>query len=256
MRREYTVSRGWRAFIVSVLRPSLFLLMKRDWHGRENVPREGGVILAVNHVTVIDPLTLSHFVYKADRWPAFLAKESVFKVPLIGPLLRAVGQIPVARSGIDAARSLQGAEDALEQSASLIIYPEGTCTRDPDLWPMVAKTGVARLALTTGKPVIPIAHFGAHRILAYRSKRFRPFPRKTVHVRAGQPVDLSAYQGLPLTAATLQAATVDVMAAITELLAQIRDEQPPAEPYDPRKARAARRDDDGTDTDADRRHSA
>jgi len=115
----------------------------------------------------------------------------------------------------------------------VIVYPEGTATRDPDLWPMVGKTGAARLALTTGAPVIPIAHWGAQDILPYGSKKLRLFPRKTVRMAAGPPVDLSAYRGQRLSASTLRAATADIMADITALLATIRQGTPPAVPWDP-----------------------
>lgn len=252
MRSEYSVSRGWRVVFVSVLRPLLFLLMRREWRGRENVPRTGGAILAANHVTELDSLSMAHFVYKCDRWPAFLIKDGVFKVPVLGTLLLKVGQISVARGGVDAAKSLKYAESALEKDASLVIFPEGTCTRDPDQWPMVAKTGVARLALKSGKPVIPIAHYGAHEILGYRSKKLHLFPRKLVRMVAGPPVDLSEFAGKPLTASNLSAATAKIMTDITGLLATIRDGEPPAEPYDPRRARKEKHageaaGDDGTD---------
>lgn len=256
MRSGYSVSRGWRAVFVAVLRPLLFLLMRREWRGRENVPRTGGVILAANHVTELDSLSMAHFVYKCDRWPAFLIKDTVFKVPVLGTLLLKVGQISVARGGVDAAKSLRYAEEALEKGAAIVIFPEGTCTRDPEQWPMVAKTGVARLALSTGKPVIPIAHFGAHRILGYKSKKLHLFPRKLVRMVAGTPVDLSKYADQPLTAATLTAATADVMADITRLLATIRDGEPPAEPYDPRRARRERHAGEATPGDGTDRKSA
>ena len=98
---------------------------------------------------------------------------------------------------------------------------------------MVGKTGAARLALTTGAPVIPIAHWGAQDILPYGSKKVHLFPRKTVRMVAGPPVDLSAYAGQRLGASTLRAATADIMADITALLAKIRGETPPALPWDP-----------------------
>jgi hypothetical protein len=81
--------------------------------------------------------------------------------------------------------------------------------------------------------VIPIAHWGAQEILPYGTKKLHLFPRKTVRMAAGPPVDLSAYAGQRLGASTLQAATADIMAAITALLATIRDETPPAVPWDP-----------------------
>ncbi|MQA98042.1 MAG: 1-acyl-sn-glycerol-3-phosphate acyltransferase [Streptosporangiales bacterium] len=236
MRRGHSAL--WHFVVVGILRPLLFLLFKRDWRGREHIPREGGVIIAPNHMSWADPLVMSHFVYESRRWPVFLAKAAIFKIPVIGYIVRSVGQIPVYRDRAEAALALRDAEKGLKDGASVIVYPEGTCTRDPDLWPMTAKTGVARLALTTGAPVIPVAHWGCQHVLPYPTKRFRPFPRKTIKVLAGPPVDLSAYDGKPLTAEVLRNATADVMAAITELLGEVRGETPPKEPYDMNKARA------------------
>src|SRR5262249_20070663 len=103
------------------------------------------------------------------------------------------------------------------------------------------KTGAARLALTTGVPVVPVAHWGAQRLWPYGTKRFRPFPRKTMHVIAGPPVDLSAYAGQPLNTATLEAATGDIMRAIADLLGELRGEKAPEHLYDHRTAVRARR---------------
>ena len=128
---------------------------------------------------------------------------------------------------------LKEAEKALAAGAAVIIYPESTATRDPDLWPMVAKTGVARLALATGAPVIPVAHWGTQDILPYGSKKVRLFPRKTVRTVAGPPVDLSQWAGQKTSAKALRAATVAIMADVTALVAQLRKEEPPAVPYDP-----------------------
>jgi 1-acyl-sn-glycerol-3-phosphate acyltransferase len=102
---------------------------------------------------------------------------------------------------------------------------------------MVAKTGVARLALATGAPVIPVAQWGAQRILPYGSIRPHLLPRKRVQVLAGPPVDLSAFAGQPLNAQTLRAATDQVMADVTALLAKLRGQSPPPEPFHPAVAR-------------------
>ena len=191
------------------------------------------VIIAPNHMSYADWGTDCLFFYEAGRYPTFLVKASAFKVPFIGKLLYGCGQIPVNRGAADAAVALKQAEQQLKEGAAVIIYPEGTATRDPDLWPMVGKTGAARLALTTGAPVVPIGQWGAQDILPYGTKKLHLFPRKTVQMVAGPPVDLSAYEGQRLGASTLQAATADIMAAITALLATIRDETPPAVPWDP-----------------------
>jgi 1-acyl-sn-glycerol-3-phosphate acyltransferase len=234
-------SPAWRALVVAILRPLLFLLLKRDWKGRDNVPRQGGVIIAANHLSWSDPLALAHFVYKAGRFPVYLANAAVFKQAVLGHILRRIGQIPVYRDRSDAGLALRDAEKGLREDQCVIFYPEGTCTRDPDLWPMIGKTGAARLALTTGTPVVPVAHWGAQVLWPYGTKRFRPFPRKTMHVIAGPPVDLSAYEGRPLDAATLEAATADIMRAIADLLGELRGEDPPKKLYDPRTRRKGAR---------------
>jgi 1-acyl-sn-glycerol-3-phosphate acyltransferase len=232
-------SRFWRLVTVVILVPLINLLIRSRWDGKENLPRTGGYILAPNHLSYADWPTVALFSHSyGHRYPVFMIKSPVFSVKLIGPLMTKVGQLPVYRGRGDAGLVLRQAERALRSGAAVIVYPEGTASRDPDLWPMKAKTGAARLALTTGVPVIPIAHWGAQEILPYGTKRPHLFPRKTVRMAAGPPVDLSRYDGQPLTSATLRAATADIMADITALLAKIRQETPPAVPYDPAVARS------------------
>jgi len=231
---SYTYSRGWRLFSVIILRPLLRLLMKHRWQGKENFPRTGGVILAPNHLSYADWPTVALFTYVyGHRYPVFMIKSAVFEVKVLGPIMYKLGQLPVYRGRGDAGLVLKQAEQALAAGACVVVYPEGTASRDPDLWPMVGKTGAARLALTTGAPVIPVAHWGAQDILPYGTKKVHLFPRKTVRMAAGPPVDLSAYKGQRLGASTLRAATADIMADITALLAKIRQETPPAVPWDP-----------------------
>ena len=230
MGHEY--SKAWRMVSVAILRPLLFLLLKRDWRGRKNIPKRGGVIVAANHLSWSDPLAVAHFVYKSGRYPVYLAKDALFDVKVLGPVLHKLGQIPVYRDRADAGLALRAAEAGLRAGECLMFYPEATVTRDPELWPMSGKTGAARLALSTGAPVIPIAHWGAHILWPYGTKKFRPFPRKTMHVLAGPPVDLSKYEGQPLNVQTLEAATMDIMHAIADLLGELRGEKPPEKLYD------------------------
>jgi 1-acyl-sn-glycerol-3-phosphate acyltransferase len=230
---SYTYSPGWRLFSRIILHPGLRLLMRFRWSGKENIPKTGGIILAPNHLSYADWPALALFSDGyAHRYPVFMIKSAIFEVKVIGPLMYKFGQLPVFRGRGDAGLVLKKAEQALRAGACVIVYPEGTASRDPDLWPMVGKTGAARLALTTGAPVIPIAHWGAQDILPYGSKKPKLFPRKTVRMVAGPPVDLSAYAGQRLGASTLRAATADIMADITALLAKIRQETPPAAPWD------------------------
>jgi 1-acyl-sn-glycerol-3-phosphate acyltransferase len=223
----------WRLISVIVLRPLLHLLVKNKWTGLENIPRKGGVIFAPNHLSYLDWGTDALFFQANGRYPTFLIKDSAFKVKGIGPFLYKAGQLPVHRGRADAALVLKQAEQALAEGAAVVIYPEATATRDPDLWPMVAKTGVARLALTTGAPVIPVARWGTQDVLPYGSKKLRLFPRKTVRTVAGPPVDLSQWAGQKSSAKALRAATTAIMTEVTALVAQLRGEEPPAVPYDP-----------------------
>ncbi|MEQ4719137.1 lysophospholipid acyltransferase family protein [Nonomuraea sp. B19D2] len=215
------------------MKPLSRLLVKKDWRKGERIPRTGGVIIAANHLSWTDPVLLSHFLYNNGRWPVILAKAALFKVPFLGRAVTGLLAIPVYRASAEAAKSLQVSAQRLKDGSAILFYPEGTCTRDPGLWPMVGKTGAARLALESGAPVIPVAHWGAHELLPYGEKKPRLFPRKTFHVTVGPPVDLSKYEGKPLHADVLREATADIMAAITEQLAELRGEQAPETPYDP-----------------------
>lgn len=236
---------AWVKWVVSrIVRATLWLVYKPDWKGTEHVPSQRGVIIATNHLSVLDPLTVAHFLYiGARRWPTFTMKDAVMKIPVVRSVARATGQIPIKRGTTDAVKALEEAEKALTRDdSSVIFYPEGTCTRDPNLWPMTAKTGVARIALTAGVPVVPVAHWGEQQLLPYGQKKPHLLPpRKRVYFKAGPPVDLDHLRDQPLTAAVLQEATEAIMADITALQADIRGEEPPAEPFDMKKARKAER---------------
>jgi 1-acyl-sn-glycerol-3-phosphate acyltransferase len=235
------ISRGGRRATEITFPALIKSIMKRDWHGHENIPRTGGVIVTSNHLSYADWAAMALFVHEAGRYPAFLIKAPVFKVKGIGTMLYRLGQLPVNRGQADAALVLNDAEESLAAGECLVVYPEGTATRDPQQWPMVARTGAARLALATGAPVIPIACWGAQAILPYGEKRPHLMPRRTVQMQAGPPVDLSAFAGRPLDRVTLREATAVIMADITGLLAGLRGEQPPPEPFDWAAARRAAR---------------
>jgi 1-acyl-sn-glycerol-3-phosphate acyltransferase len=230
-------------FAIAIVRPSSALLTKREWAGSERVPRTGGVIVAANHVSWVDPFTLGHFVYGRGRIPRFMAKESLFRTRFIGMILRGADQIPVHRAERDGAAALSDAVQALRDGESVLIYPEGTITRDPDYWPMQAKTGVARLALMSGAPIVPVAQWGPQEILG-RSRRIRLFPRKTMRVRAAEPLQpgpLSA--GQQPTREQLRCVTDEVMQRIRAELEVIRGEAAPAGWWDPSRDERVLRED-------------
>ena len=231
VRRRWRLGWGFR-FAVVVLWPLLMAFTKRDWEGEENLDLEpGGIVVATNHLSWFDPLSVSLLLWNNDRPPRFLAKESVFSVPFVGSVIRSAGQIPVYRETTDAIAAVRDAVSAIERRECVVVYPEGTITRDPDLWPMEGKTGAARIALITGCPVIPIAQWGPQWVIGPYRREFRLLPRKTMHLRVGPPVDLDDLRSSPLDAQTVRIATERIIAAITTLLEGVRGEAAPAVRY-------------------------
>jgi 1-acyl-sn-glycerol-3-phosphate acyltransferase len=223
------------ATVVKILNAIMRRLTKRDWRHQDKVPQTGGVIFVANHISNADPLAVGQFLAFSGRWPRFLAKASVFTIPVIGRIIAACGQIPVQRGSAQSKDALVAAAQALEQGRALVIYPEGTITYDPYLWPMKGKTGAARLAFETSCAVVPIGQWGAHELMPGRKPRFpKLFPRKTLQVVAGDPVPLDDLRTKPVSAATLDEATTRIMDAITLLVAELREAIPPAQRYDPR----------------------
>jgi 1-acyl-sn-glycerol-3-phosphate acyltransferase len=231
---------SWFRFGATLVRPILNLIAKRDWRGAENIPKRGAAIAVCNHISYVDPLLFTHFLYDNGRAPRYLGKASLFKLPIIGRVLLGAGQIPVERETSSASQSLQHAIAFLNSGHLLGVYPEGTLTRDENYWPMKAKTGIARLAILTQVPVIPCAQWGAQKILPAYSKKLKLFPRNKVSVVAGKPLDFSKWYGKAEDPVALEEATAFVMSAITRLLEDLRNEKAPTEIFDPRKSQLPR----------------
>lgn len=244
----------WYRVGIAILKPPAVAMWRREASGREHLPADGGVILAANHISHLDPIALcDHILYDLERAPRFLAKASLFTGNgLVARVMRGSGQIPVHRHTADASRALDAAVAALARGETVVLYPEGTVSRDPEKWPMAGRTGVARLALLSGAPVLPLAQWGSQEILdSHRSKGFHPFPRRTMRFRLGPPVDLAEFVGQPLSAQVLRAATERVMDAITRELEVLRGEPaPPRRMEHPRSASA------GSVADGDGRRTA
>lgn len=219
----------------ALLRAIAWTMVKKDWHGEENLPREGAFLAVSNHVTYADPVTFAHFLYNNGHPPRFLAKAQLFTTPVIGWIVRALDQVPVHRGTTKAKEAVDDGIAFLKRGQCITIFPEGTLTRDPDLWPMVARTGAARMALTTGVPVIPVAQWGAHRLLGRYSKVLKPFPRKKVTVVAGPAIDLDDLRAKPVSNEVLREATDRIMATLTRMVEELRGEPAPAVPFNMRK---------------------
>jgi len=227
---------SWFRFGAAILKPILNLIVKKDWRGGEKLPQSGPAIVVCNHLSYLDPLTFTHFLYNNGRAPRYLGKESVFRVPIVGRVIRGAGQIPVSRESKDAVKGLEHAIAVLKAGHLLGVYPEGTLTRDENLWPMRAKTGVARLALMTGAPVYPCASWGPEKVIPPYSKKIKLFPRTRVSIMMGEPVDLSRWQGRADDPEAIEEAADHIMDRITTLLETLRNEKAPAVRFDPKKS--------------------
>ena len=229
--------RGWAVnFAVVTIKPTLLAATSRTWIDGEKIPASGGALIVANHVSHLDPLLTAYFVYDHGRIPRYLAKSGLFRTKFVGTILTSADQIPVERLSRDAVGAYAAAVKAVNDGECVVVYPEGTLTRDPDLWPMTGKSGAARIALATGAPVIPVGHWGVQDILYPYASRPHLFPRKHVTMKAGDPVALDDLRALPHTPQVVSEATERIMAALTDIVAELRDEPAPAERFDPRKA--------------------
>jgi 1-acyl-sn-glycerol-3-phosphate acyltransferase len=235
--RKLSQDRPWTFLVgAAILKPLLFASSSRTWIDGEKIPATGGCIVAVNHISHIDPLTMAHFVYDHGRVPRYLAKSGLFRNKALSAFLTAAGQIPVERLSSNAVGAYDAAVQAVDDGDCVVIYPEGTLTRDPALWPMNAKSGAARIALATGCPVIPVGQWGAQEILPPYHKTPDLFPRKHITMKAGDPVPLDDLLSSAPTPQVVARTTERIMAAITTIVAELRGEEPPTARFDPRQA--------------------
>ncbi|WP_258063059.1 MULTISPECIES: 1-acyl-sn-glycerol-3-phosphate acyltransferase [unclassified Pseudoclavibacter] len=221
-------------FLAAIAFPLSWPIMR--WEIKGTLPERGAFIVAPNHTSEVDPLLMGMAVWKLGRAPRFMAADRLFRVKGLGWILRKSGQIPVSR---DARGANQAAIASAQQLARLgqgvIIYPEGTLTREPNLWPMRGKNGAARVALSADIPVYPTAIWGAQNILPRYAKKPTLGWRTKITVHVGEPVSLTEFTGRMHSASAMKGATELVMHDVTRLLEGIRGEEAPAELYDPAK---------------------
>lgn len=219
--------------------PMAFLLGRKRIVGMDKLRRRGGYLLVANHISHLDPLYDSVVVRKSGRIPRFLAKASLWKVPVLGKALAGSDQIPVERAGAGAGQdALDLATKTLRDGRVVLIYPEGTVTCDPGAWPMKPRPGIGALALSGDFPVIPMAHWGTNHV--YESytegRKFHPLPRKDIHIVVGDPIDLTELRARPVDARSIRDASLLIMTVVRDMVAEIRQETPPAEFFDQKKA--------------------
>lgn len=222
----------WLFAIIAL--PIMSLMVKFRFHDAQKVPQTGAVIFTPNHFTNIDPVVMGVATWHLGRLPRFMAKASILRIPVLGWLLRQSGQIPVERGGSTrSSAALLAAKELVSKGRAVIVYPEGSLTRDPDIWPMRGKSGAVRLALELNIPIVPMAHWGTQEVMARYSKKINFFPRHTIDVKVGDPVDLSEFEGKTLDSKTLNDATNKVMDSIAALLEDLRGEKAPAVRWNP-----------------------
>lgn len=249
----YEKGNGWIRLCEVVMFSMTRLLGRGIYQGREHLAVPGPVLVVGNHISHLDPVYDAVFIRKSGRWPHIMAKASLWELPVVGRVVRGTQQIPVERGGGQGQAGLDAAVEQLNNGGVVLIYPEGTVTRDPDLWPMKPRPGVAALALAGEFPVVPLAHWGTQEVFrSYSGKgSFRPWPRKDIHLLVGPPIDLSAYRGRPVDARVIRDVSLEIMRAVRDLQAELRGETPPASFYDPKRAerlaQAARARADGSD---------
>jgi len=210
----------WIRLCVVIIYPLCGLLFRIRWRHLDRMPATGGVIVVINHVSHIDTLLMARLIWQTGRVPRFMIKSGVFEKPVLGMIMRGSKQIPVARGTADAAKSLDAAVEELRAGEAVIIYPEGTITRDPDQWPMQAKSGIARLILAAPEiPVVPIGQWGAQKLLGSRRAWFT---RRRVAASLGEPLDMSHHAGQPITIEALRSVTDQIMRAVRDEVAALR----------------------------------
>lgn len=226
--------RGYRLLLRTV-RFVLHLCTRRTQVGDVHLPKSGPVLVVGNHLSLADAFVLTAAVARRGRRIRMLGTAGLFRAPVIGALLRAIGYVPVDRRGADPSAALAPARAALRAGQCVGLYPEGGITRRPGAWPARGKTGVVRLALDTGAPVVPLAQWGTLQLVGPEGTRWRallaPLLRPRVDVRFGPPIDLRAALGVDSAAAAsaeqLRAGVDLVMDALVHELEQLRGEPAP-----------------------------
>ncbi|MBV7363975.1 1-acyl-sn-glycerol-3-phosphate acyltransferase [Actinomycetaceae bacterium TAE3-ERU4] len=217
-------------------------IIKLQVSGLENLPSKGGFVIAANHYSEFDAMVSMKSLVDAGVPVRVLVKSELFKVPVLRWLMKKTGQVPVYRKTKRAADALRAAQTALESGEAVMIYPEGTLTREPNYWPMKPKKGVGYLALS-GYPVIPMAQWGGLEVMGRYEGRIHLGRRKQTYATFGKAIDFSdllEYEDKHLAASL---AAERIMQEITRMLAEIRQEEPPVELYDSSSAEALTRND-------------
>lgn len=214
----------WYELAHAALRPPVQLWFRWHYEGVERIPRHGPVVVAANHISYLDPIAHALLLVRVGRRPRFLAKEELFRAPFVGAVMRGAGQISVSR-GSGSHEPLQSAIDAVRAGECVVVYPEATVTGNPDFTPMKGKTGIARLALGAGAPVLPIAIWGSAPVWQRGGRRNLKFGRP-IWLKVGEPIDLSSYGDPGRNPTVSRRATDAIMAELGRMVSDLRARYP------------------------------
>ncbi|HVL90519.1 MAG TPA: lysophospholipid acyltransferase family protein [Actinomycetota bacterium] len=211
--------------VVWTIRPLFRVLFRWRMTGMEFIPQRGPAIFACNHISYLDPLAQGYVIVRRriDRL-RFFAKAELWKNPFLRLILKSAKQIPVER-GSGEAGPVEGALNALRRGDAVVIYPEATITTTPDLSPMRGKTGVARVAVASGAPVIPVAIWGSHWVSPKNRVRTRRLFR-TIFVAAGEPMSFASLRGREDDPTTLRDVTDRIMGELERLVRDLQKDYP------------------------------
>lgn len=224
------------AFVVWTVRPLFRLIFRWRITGLQRIPRTGAAIFACNHISYLDPLAQGYALVRRRKRIRFFAKAELWKNPFLRLILRNANQIPVER-GSGEAGPVEGAMKALARGDGVVIYPEATITTNPDLSPMRGKTGVARVAIASGAPVVPVAVWGTHWVSPKgRVKSRRPW--RKIFVTIGDPMRFGDLRGKEEDPDTLRDVTDRIMSELDRLVRELQKDYPGGAAVPPLKTRA------------------
>jgi 1-acyl-sn-glycerol-3-phosphate acyltransferase len=220
----------WRSAL-RIARPLVWPLCRLRVTG--DIPadlRAGSLILAANHIGSFDPFVLSAACATVKIAPRIMATGGLFRAPVIGALMRSAGHIRVDRRTPTVTEALGSASAALAAGSAVLAYPEGRITLDPGMWPERGKTGLARLVVASGAPVIPVSQWGAQAVLPWGAPRrslgrvcWALVHRPIVRVHFGPPI---ALDGIGQGARAIREATDRIMDQIALGLRPLRVDEP------------------------------
>jgi 1-acyl-sn-glycerol-3-phosphate acyltransferase len=196
----------------------------------------GPLIVVANHIGDYDAIVLAPSLYKVGIRPRFMATRGLMTAKGLGTLLERAGFIRVDRGSGDARHALTVTDAVLGNNGHIVVYPEGRIGLDRDLWPERGRSGVARMALLSRVPVIPVTSWGAHEVLCYAddARKVVSFARSiwrqpSMQVQVGPPVPLDDLNANRM--GDTNRARVRIIAAITMQLQELRRAEPGAPRY-------------------------